>query len=77
MCAGCAHLHVCKYKEKFLAAQKAVDDLSFSFGRDKDGNITIAKLRDIEWIRQTKLVCANFIEKCPNGQLLTNIYRKE
>ena len=31
-CTYCDHRHVCSYKEQFLAAQKAVDEVSVSIG---------------------------------------------
>lgn len=52
-CTYCGHRHVCSYKEQFLAAQKAVDEISVSIG---DGSYI--KLNAISWIQPVKLMCS-------------------
>lgn len=44
-CTSCVHLKVCSYKTQFLAAQKAVDNLTIGTGD---------RLSDISWIRPAK-----------------------
>lgn len=58
-CSHCDHLQVCSYKEQFLAAQKAVDDVRVQV-RD-----TVAKtpLSNFDWIRQVKLECKYYSDR--------------
>lgn len=59
-CSHCDHLQVCSYKEQFLAAQKAVDDVCVSLGDRKMKN-----LRDFDWIKPVMLECIYFSKKKP------------
>lgn len=62
MCANCSHRDVCSLKDQFIAAQKAVDEVSVNLGCD--GNkMSFKRLRDFNWIKRVKLECTNFIEK--------------
>lgn len=57
-CTRCNHLQVCSYKEQFLAAQKAVDNVTVI-----TGNRSFVNLRDISWIQPIKLECSYFSGK--------------
>lgn len=57
-CTRCNHLQVCSYKVQFLAAQKAVDDVTVS-----TGDRSFINLRDISWIRPVSLECSYFSGK--------------
>lgn len=62
MCAKCAHLSVCKYKEDFLCAQEAIDQAIVPLPPKDDKNRMI-NLRDIHWIAPVQLKCNYFYEK--------------
>lgn len=51
-CTSCSHLKVCKFKEEFLKAQTAVNDVTVYLG---DG--CMIKLRDIKYIPTVQLRC--------------------
>ena len=55
-CANCEHRKVCSFKEQFLNAQKAVDEIAVHTG-DK----SIKYLRDFDWIKRVELECVHFI----------------
>lgn len=54
-CSHCDHLQVCSFKEQFLAAQKAVDDVRVGLG-DRG----VKYLRDFDWIKPISLECTYF-----------------
>lgn len=49
-CANCEHRKVCSFKEQFLNAQKAVDEVTVHTG-DK----SIKYLRNFDWIKRVEL----------------------
>lgn len=51
-CTNCAHLKVCKFKEEFLKAQDAVNDVMVHLGDNR-----MIRLRDIKWIPAVILRC--------------------
>ena len=59
-CSHCNHLQVCSFKDQFLAAQKAVDNVRVGIG-----DHSIINLRDISWIRPVSLECSYFSGKMP------------
>ncbi len=59
-CTHCSHLQVCSYKEKYLDAQKAVDNIMVH-----TGDRSSIYLRDISWIRPVLLECSYFSGKAP------------
>lgn len=59
LCSSCIHREVCSLKEKFLAAQRAVDELKFSYGYP-DGKVEILKLCNIGFIQPVNLKCAHY-----------------
>ncbi len=60
-CADCAHKEVCSLKEKFKAAQTAVDRVTVSLPEKPDSNgHAFIHLRDIKWIKPVDLVCIHF-----------------
>lgn len=62
MCTRCAHLPVCKYRDQFLDAQKAANNITLYGTSTEDGNTTITKLRDVPWIKPIDLVCTYFLK---------------
>lgn len=60
-CAECMHKEVCSLKEKFKAAQTAVDEVTVSLPAESDStNHRSIHLRDIKWIKPVDLVCIHF-----------------
>ncbi len=57
-CTHCGHLQVCSFKEQFLKAQKAVNEVTVGVG-DRG----IKYLRDFDWIKRVKLECKYFVAK--------------
>lgn len=55
-CSHCDHLQVCSYKEQFLAAQKAVDEVHVQIG----DSVAKKPLSSFEWIRPVSLECIHF-----------------
>lgn len=58
LCTHCDHFQVCSFKEQFLKAQNAVNEITVGVG-DRG----IKYLRDFDWIKPVKLECAHFTEK--------------
>lgn len=59
-CTHCNHLQVCSFKAQFLAAQKAIDEVTVG-----TGDRSFINLRDISWIRPVSLECSYFSGKVP------------
>lgn len=59
-CTHCNHLQICSFKAQFLAAQKAVDEVTVS-----TGDRSFISLRDISWIRPVSLEYSYFSGKMP------------
>ncbi len=60
-CAECAHKEVCSLKEKFKAAQTAVNQVTVDLPAEPDSNKhAFIHLRDIKWIKPVDLVCVHF-----------------
>lgn len=51
-CSNCKHINVCKFKEDFLKAQAAVNDVTVPLGDNR-----LIRLRDIKWIPAVMLPC--------------------
>lgn len=65
-CTKCAHKDVCQFKEEYLAAQAAVDNVSVNLpAKDERVNRCI-DLRNIPWIEPVELKCKHFIPAGPN-----------
>lgn len=65
-CTKCAHKDVCQFKEEYLAAQTAVDNVSVNLpAKDERVNRCI-DLRNIPWIEPVELKCKHFIPAGPN-----------
>lgn len=60
-CSHCDHLQVCSYKEQFLAAQKAVDEVRVQIG----DSVAKKPLNSFEWIRPVSLECIHFSKQKP------------
>jgi hypothetical protein len=59
-CTKCGHRDVCQYKEEYLAAQAAVDEVSVNLPSKGDKPVKSIRLRDIPWIEPTELKCRYF-----------------
>lgn len=59
-CTKCSHKDVCQYKEEYLAAQAAVDEVSVHLSAKDDNSIRSIRLRDISWIEPVELKCRHF-----------------
>lgn len=60
-CARCAHLEVCALKEKFLAAQEAIDNTSTSFKEKDSDRVAIVYIRNLDWIKPVELQCKHYM----------------
>jgi len=60
-CAECTHKEICSLKEKFKAAQTAVDEVTVDLPAESDSNKhAFIHLRDIKWIKPVDLICVHF-----------------
>ena len=59
-CTRCSHKDVCQYKEEYLAAQHAVDEVSVHLPTKDENSARMIRLRDISWIEPTELKCRHF-----------------
>lgn len=59
-CTRCSHRDVCQYKEEYLAAQHAVDEVSVHLPTKDDNSVRSIRLRDIPWIEPVELKCRHF-----------------
>lgn len=65
-CTKCTHKDVCQFKEEYLAAQAAVDNISVNLpAKDERANRYI-NLRNIPWIEPVELKCKHFIPAAQN-----------
>lgn len=69
LCRNCSHQEVCSFKDEFLNAREAVNNVSVQ--RPSDGDeICYIQLCDIPWIKPVGLVCSHYIAK-PNNNIRT------
>lgn len=59
-CTRCSHRDVCQYKEEYLAAQHAVDEVSVHLPTKDENSARMIRLRDISWIEPVELKCRHF-----------------
>ena len=59
-CTRCSHKDVCQYKEEYLAAQHAVDEVSVHLPTKDENSARLIRLRDISWIEPVELKCRHF-----------------
>ncbi|WP_418747945.1 hypothetical protein [Frisingicoccus sp.] len=59
-CTRCSHRDVCQYKEEYLAAQHAVDEVSVHLPTKDENSARMIRLRDIPWIEPVELKCRHF-----------------
>ncbi len=65
-CTKCSHKDVCQFKEEYLAAQAAVDNISVNLpAKDERANRYI-NLRNIPWVEPVELKCKHFIPAAQN-----------
>jgi hypothetical protein len=62
-CTNCSHREVCKFKEEFLKAQTAVNDVTVYLGENR-----MVKLRDIAYIPTVDLRC-NYYDYSKGGTI--------
>lgn len=65
-CANCIHQEVCSFTKEFLAAQKAIDNLTITLDEYIGPNgreVEMKNLRNFTWIKRVKLECAHFTSK--------------
>ena len=62
-CTKCSHREVCKFKEEFLKAQTAVNDVTVYLGENR-----MVKLRDIAYIPTVDLRC-NYYDYSKGGAI--------
>lgn len=61
-CTKCAHKDVCQYKDEFLAAQQAVDEVTVHLPTKEENTARMIRLRDISWIDPVELKCSHFYQ---------------
>lgn len=59
-CTSCAHRTVCMFKNNFLSAQKAVDEIMVNLDQNRS-----TYLRDIPWVEPVDLKCVNYLRNQP------------
>lgn len=59
-CTRCSHRDVCQYKEEYLAAQHAMDEVSVHLPTKDENSARMIRLRDIPWIEPVELKCRHF-----------------
>ena len=59
-CTRCSHKDVCQYKEEYLAAQHAADEVSVHLPTKDENSARLIRLRDIPWIEPVELKCRHF-----------------
>lgn len=63
LCTRCSHREVCSFKDEFLSAIKAINEVSIGLS-SKDPNVgCVIMLRDITWIKPVELVCTHYEKK--------------
>lgn len=65
-CTKCAHKDVCQFKEEYLAAQAAVDNVSVNLPTKDERANRYINLRNIPWIESVELKCKHFISAAQN-----------
>ena len=65
-CTKCAHKDVCQFKEEYLAAQAAVDNVSVNLPTKDERANRYINLRNIPWIEPVELKCKHFISAAQN-----------
>lgn len=62
-CTSCSHREVCSFKDEFLSAMKAVNEVLVGLpSKDPTVACTI-KLREITWIKPVELTCNHYKKK--------------
>lgn len=62
-CEKCSHYPVCSKKETYVAAQKAVEQLSVTLPDKRDDAVVSTKLSNIDWIKPVILECKHHMLK--------------
>lgn len=57
-CTSCVHRNVCVYKDNFLKAREAVDDVMVHFESNR-----MIRLREIQWIKPVELQCKHYYKE--------------
>lgn len=65
-CTKCAHKDVCQFKEEYLAAQTAVDNVSVNLPAKDERTNRYINLHNIPWIEPVELKCKHFIPAAQN-----------
>lgn len=65
-CTKCAHKDVCQFKEEYLAAQAAVDNISVNLPVKDERAHRYINLHIIPWIEPVELKCKHFIPAAQN-----------
>lgn len=63
LCTSCSHREVCSFKDEFLSAVKAINEVFVGLP-SKDPKVgCMIKLQDITWIRPVELMCVHYKKK--------------
>lgn len=65
LCTNCSHREVCSFKDQFLEAQKAVDNIEVSRPSAEINSISLIRLSNISWIKPVELVCKHYTKTSP------------
>ena len=62
-CTRCSHREVCSFKDEFLRALEAVNEVTVNRPAKEENNVSFIKLCDIPWIKPVELICQHY-QKC-------------
>ena len=65
LCTRCSHREVCIFKDEFLRALEAVNEVRVDRPTKEKNAISFIKICDIPWIKPVELICEHYREKQP------------
>ena len=65
LCTRCSHREVCLFKDEFLRASEAVNEVRVDRPTKGKNAISFIKICDIPWIKPVELICEHYQEKQP------------
>lgn len=74
LCTHCSHREVCSFKDKFLRAMEAVNEITVNCPTKEDNAVSFIKLCDIPWIKPVELICQHYQKKQPT---LRNVCKED
>lgn len=62
LCVSCSHREICFFKDEFLKAQTAVDNLQICRKSAEDAATCMVSLRNVPWLKPVELVCVHYVK---------------